>query len=211
VVWDGMTEAGFDALDKVLWERRVAVQMVHLVFPLILGTRIAESAVPPYVLLPARAANIDTPNMTMRVSSEMRRKMLREAARTERKASVHSRHVRTDSPLISSLSDGDKMSFLEKLSAAQAETPPQPADPWLLPLERLRGKISDDGIERVATQVVFDFLEVPQRSRGAGACRRLARLMQQLRWRPIKARGLNQRGLLEQIRGYARHTSSPLS
>jgi hypothetical protein len=105
-----------------------------------------------------------------------------------------------------------KVAFLERLRAAQAETPPQPADPWHLPLERLRGKISDDGIERIATQVVFDFLEVPQRNRGAGACRRLARLMQQLGWRPIKARGLNQRGLLEQIRGYARdHTSSPLS
>ncbi len=81
VVWDGMTEAGFDALDKVLLERRVAVQMVHLVFPLILGTRIAESAAPPYVLLPVRAANLDTPFCKMRVSPKMRRRMLAEANR----------------------------------------------------------------------------------------------------------------------------------
>ena len=117
-------------------------------------------------------------------------------------------------PLTGFLSEclGDKVSFLEKLRAAQAEAVPQPADPWRLPLERLRGKISDDGIERIATQTVLDFLEIPQRDRNAGTCRRLARLMQQLGWRPIKARGLNQRGLLEQIRGYARdHTSSPLS
>lgn len=81
-----------------------------------------------------------------------------------------------------------------------------------LPLERLRGKIGDDGIELIATQAVFDVLEVPQRSRGAGACRRLAKLMRELGWTPIRARGLNQRGLLEQIRGYARdRSSSPLS
>ena len=34
-------------------------------------------------------------------------------------------------------------------------------------------------------------------------CRRLARLMRELEWRPIKARGLNQRVLRGQIRGYA--------
>src|SRR6516225_5241661 len=49
-----------------------------------------------------------------------------------------------------------------------------PVDPWRLPLERLHGKIGDDGVERIATQVIFDVLEVPQRARGAGACRRLA-------------------------------------
>jgi hypothetical protein len=50
-------------------------------------------------------------------------------------------------------------------------------------------------VERIATAAVLDFLEVAQRSRGAGACRRLARLMRELGWRPVKARGLNQRGL----------------
>jgi hypothetical protein len=86
------------------------------------------------------------------------------------------------------------------------------SDPWRLRLERLRGKVGDDGIERISTQAVFDVLEVPQCNRGAGACRRLAKLMRELGWSPIKARGLNQRGLLEQIRGYARdRTRSPLS
>jgi hypothetical protein len=82
VIWDGMTEAGLEALDKILRERRVAMQMVSLVFPLMLGTRLAESAAPPYVLLPVRAANIETPNGAMRVSPKVRRKMLLEAART---------------------------------------------------------------------------------------------------------------------------------
>jgi hypothetical protein len=102
-------------------------------------------------------------------------------------------------------------SFIERLHAARAAIA-APVDPWRLPLERLHGKIGDDGVERIATQVIFDVLEIPQRARGAGACRRLAKLMRELGWRPIKARGLNQRGLLEQIRGYARdRTRSPLS
>jgi hypothetical protein len=96
------------------------------------------------------------------------------------------------------------MSWLSKLHEAQAQIAAQSADPWRPPLERLKGKITDDGIERISTQAVFDLLEVPQRNRGAGACRRLAKLMRQLGWAPIKARGLNQRGLREQIRGYAR-------
>jgi len=104
------------------------------------------------------------------------------------------------------------MSFLERLRASQAETARRLTDPWHLPLERLRGKLGDDNVERIATQAVLDFLEVPQRNRRAGTCRRLAKLMRELGWRPIKARGLNQRGLLEQIRGYARDPSrSPLS
>ena len=105
------------------------------------------------------------------------------------------------------------LSFLAQIRQAEAEIADAPVvDPWLLPLGRLRGKIGADGIERIATQVIFDVLEVPQRARGAGACRRLAKLMRELGWRPIKARGLNQRGLLEQIRGYARDSrGSPLS
>jgi len=104
------------------------------------------------------------------------------------------------------------MHFLGRLHEEREKRIARSSDPWRLPLERLRGKIGDDGVERIATQTVFDALEVPQRARGAGACRRLAKLMRELGWHPIKARGLNQRGLLEQIRGYAKdQTHSPLS
>jgi hypothetical protein len=41
-------------------------------------------------------------------------------------------------------------------------------------------EIGDDGIERVTTQHLFDLLEVPQRSRGSAACRRLRKLMAEL-------------------------------
>ena len=104
------------------------------------------------------------------------------------------------------------VSWITRMREAQAEMAARNADPWRLPLERLRGKVGDDNVERISTQAIFDVLEVPQRNRGAGACRRLAKLVRELKWVPIKARGLNHRGLLEQIRGYARDTrGSPLS
>ena len=65
------------------------------------------------------------------------------------------------------------MSWLERLQKAKAKTAARDVDPWRLPLERAHGKVGDDGIERVTTQMLFDILGVPQRSRGAGACRRL--------------------------------------
>jgi hypothetical protein len=94
-------------------------------------------------------------------------------------------------------------SFWEELQEVKQQMQTN-AEPWRLRLERLRGKVGDDGVERISTQAVFDALEIPQRSRGAGACRRLAAVMRDLGWSQIKARGLNQRGLREQIRGYAR-------
>jgi hypothetical protein len=72
-------------------------------------------------------------------------------------------------------------------------------------LARVRGKIGDDGIERITTQLLFDILEVPQRSRGAGACRRLARLMAaDLGWTAVRVRDLTRGGYKEQVRGYCR-------
>jgi hypothetical protein len=99
---------------------------------------------------------------------------------------------------------GRPLPFLAELERGRNEMLLRAADPWRLRLEGVRGKMGDDGIERVPTQTLFDILEVPQRSRGAGACRRLAKLMRELRWSPIKARGLTQSGLRDQVRGYAR-------
>jgi hypothetical protein len=96
------------------------------------------------------------------------------------------------------------LSFIEKLRQSRAEVFARAADPWRLRLERSRGKIGDDGVERVSTQALFDILEVPHRNRGAGACRRLAKLMRELGWAPVKARGLTPGGFRDQVRGYAR-------
>jgi hypothetical protein len=96
------------------------------------------------------------------------------------------------------------VSFIDRLRQVRNETLARNADTWLLRLERIRGKLGDDGVERVSTQTLFDVLEVPQRGRTAGACRRLATVMRELGWHPIKARGLTQTGVRDQVRGYAR-------
>jgi hypothetical protein len=98
------------------------------------------------------------------------------------------------------------MSFIKELNEARSKATAK-LDPWRLRLERLRGKVGYDAIERISTQTVFDVLEVPERGRNAGVCRRLAKLMQELGWTPIKARGLTQNGFRDQVRGYARDRS----
>jgi hypothetical protein len=95
-------------------------------------------------------------------------------------------------------------SLLARLHTATAGLTDRDSDPWRPPLERVRGQIGDDGVERVTTQHLFDVLEVPQRSRGAGACRRLARPMTELNWTAVRVRGMTRGGYLEQVRGYAR-------
>ena len=100
------------------------------------------------------------------------------------------------------------VSFVEELHQAAAKSAARDADPWCPPLERLHGKIGDDGVERITTQLLFDILEVPQRSRGAGACRRLAKLMAELGWTAVRVRGLTRGGYLEQVRGYCRDARS---
>ena len=96
------------------------------------------------------------------------------------------------------------MAWLTKLQGAKVELAAQSTDPWLLRLERVRGKIGDDAIERISTQTLFDLLEVFQHSRGAGACRRLAKAMRDLGWTPVRVRDLTRGGYNEQVRGYCR-------
>jgi hypothetical protein len=99
----------------------------------------------------------------------------------------------------------ETLSWLDKMKQAHAEMAARNADPWRLRLERLNGKIGDDGIERIPTQTVFDILEIPQRNRSTSACRRLAKLLLELGWTAVRVRGLTRGGYLEQVRGYCRH------
>ena len=95
------------------------------------------------------------------------------------------------------------MSFLERLGAAKAEMA-APVDPWLLRLERVRGKIDYDGLERVSSQTLMDILEIPQSSRRAPVYRRVAKLMAELGWAAVRVRGLTRGAYFEQVRGYCR-------
>lgn len=99
------------------------------------------------------------------------------------------------------------MSFINTLKKTSDEIRAKHADPWHVRLEAARGRLGDDGVERISTHTLFDILEVPQRSRTAGACRRLAKLMRDLGWSPIKARGLTPGGFKDQVRGWARAKS----
>jgi hypothetical protein len=98
---------------------------------------------------------------------------------------------------------GNKVSFLEKMRAAEVEPVPQPTS-WHVRLERVRGKVDFDGLERISTQTLLDFLEVPQRERTAGAYRQLAKEMAQLGWTPVRVRDFTRGGYKEQVRGYVR-------
>jgi hypothetical protein len=96
------------------------------------------------------------------------------------------------------------MAWLVELHELQAEGATRSVDPWHVRLERVRGQIGDDGVERISTQTLFDHLEVLQRSRGAGACRRLAKIMRELGWTSVRVRNLTRGGYKEQVRGYCR-------
>jgi hypothetical protein len=91
------------------------------------------------------------------------------------------------------------MSYIEYLNHFSAKTTIPPADPWRMPLQRLRGQVGEDGVEWITTQLVLDVLEVPQERRRAGTYRRLAALMAGLGWTAVRARGLTRGGYLEQV------------
>jgi hypothetical protein len=96
------------------------------------------------------------------------------------------------------------LALLERLRIA-AIAAEQSADPWLAPLQRVRGKVELDGRhERVSSQTLLDVLDVPQRSRTAGTYRRLAKLMAELGWTAVRVRDLTRGGYKEQVRGYVR-------
>lgn len=96
------------------------------------------------------------------------------------------------------------MSLIGRLRAAKTELAARNSDPWLIRLERERGNTGSDGVERIATQTLFDHLEVRQRDRRAGACRRLAQVMRELGWSAVRVRDLTRGGYLENVRGYCR-------
>ena len=99
-------------------------------------------------------------------------------------------------------------SFFTQVQEVQARITAEAVDPWCLRLERVRGKVDFDGLERVTSQTLLDLLEVPQRSRKAGTFRRLAKVMTELGWTPVRVRDFTGGGCKEQVRGYCRDARS---
>jgi flagellar biosynthesis regulator FlbT len=61
LVWNGMSEAGYLALRKVISERRVAIQLVNAVPYLLENCVVYDDDWVPTMLLPAKAANLEAP------------------------------------------------------------------------------------------------------------------------------------------------------
>ena len=93
------------------------------------------------------------------------------------------------------------MGRLREIAEAARRTSPE--DPWMSRLRRVKGHVGHDGVERVSTHDVFDVLEVPMRQRASKTVR-LSRLMRELGWSNIRARGLNPGSYRDRVRGYAR-------
>jgi hypothetical protein len=95
-------------------------------------------------------------------------------------------------------------SFIQRLrDAAHSVQDVEREDPWTPALRKVKGKVGHDGVERISTADVFDELQVPMRSR-PNLTVRLSRVMRQLGWSNIRARGLNPGSYRDRVRGYAR-------
>jgi hypothetical protein len=100
--------------------------------------------------------------------------------------------------------DHPRPSFVQSLRvAARSGRSSRAEDAWEPRLRKLKGRIGHDGIERIATNDVFDALEVPMRRRQSEAIR-LSRVMRGLGWHNIRAHGLNPGSYRDRVRGYAR-------
>jgi hypothetical protein len=99
------------------------------------------------------------------------------------------------------LTDVLKGSFVERLRAARSI---KPSHPWTTPLRKIRGQVGHDGVERIATDAVFEQLDLPPFKRTPEAAKRLKGLMVGLGWTPVRARAVTARGRAARVRGYAR-------
>ena len=77
-----MTKAGLIALNKIMRGRRVAVQCLTNLLPYFIDGAVLQSENwIPVVLLPVRAANLDTPNWHIRCSPAFQKAAMEKAAR----------------------------------------------------------------------------------------------------------------------------------
>jgi len=93
-------------------------------------------------------------------------------------------------------------SFVERLRVTRLAT--KPPDPWTAPLRNIRGQTGHDGVERIATDTVFEQLDLPRLKRTPEAAKRLKLLMVDLGWTPVRSRCVTSRGRAARVRGYAR-------
>lgn len=100
------------------------------------------------------------------------------------------------------LSNNPAHSFIERLHAARSAI--KPFDPWADTLRKVRGSVGSDGVRRIATEAVFDLLDLPQFQRTPEAGKRIKMIMLALGWTPVRERHVTSRGRASRVRGYAR-------
>ena len=98
----------------------------------------------------------------------------------------------------------NRVSFIETLRAIAAEQRGKPRDPWAEALSSLKGRKDNDGVERIATDAVFDRLALRPFERTPEAGRRVKALMSALGWTPVRSRQATATGSAGRVRGYAR-------
>lgn len=97
---------------------------------------------------------------------------------------------------------GFKQSFVARLRAASSAI--KPSDPWTDPLRTVKGQLGSDGIARIATEAVFDALDLPPLQRTPESGKRIKKIMLKLGWTPVRSRHVIGRGRASRVRGYAR-------
>jgi hypothetical protein len=104
------------------------------------------------------------------------------------------------------LSSQSKGSFVARLQGIRATI--KPSDPWIEALRSIKGQIGYDGVEHIATEAIFEKLDLPPVKRTPEAAKRLRGLMVELGWTPVRARAVTARGRAARVRGYARMSTS---
>jgi hypothetical protein len=79
LIWSGMSEAGSAALSKVISGHRIALQFVNAVPYILDGCLLYDDDWLPSVLLPARAANLETPKRLLRSPGYIQNSLMAQA------------------------------------------------------------------------------------------------------------------------------------
>ncbi len=98
--------------------------------------------------------------------------------------------------------NGSEQSFIARLRAARSTI--EPSDPWTETLRRVKGISGSDGVARIATDKVFDLLELPRFQRTPEAGKRVKAIMLRFGWTAVRSWHVSSRGRAARVRGYAR-------
>src|SRR5882724_1569772 len=94
------------------------------------------------------------------------------------------------------------LSFVEQLQVARQSV--KRSDPWTSTLKKIKGQVGHDRVERIATDAVFEQIDLPPLMRTPEAAKWLKGLLEDLGWTSVRSRHVTSRGRAARVRGYAR-------